>query len=90
MDEIINLMNEYMAIADKESLYARVLRSFIAEREQRMRKELERRLGATTRDPEHGARLRLFARTAPLERIVALYERARSEGVRQQREDMEQ
>ncbi len=79
MDEILDLMNEYRAIADKGSLYARVLMSFIAEREQRMRQELERQIVATIRDPEHSAQLRHFARTAPLERLVALYERDRPE-----------
>ncbi|MCP3713358.1 hypothetical protein M3I54_42010 [Paraburkholderia sp. CNPSo 3274] len=79
MDEIIELMNEYRAIADKGSLYARVLMSFIAEREQRMRQELERQIVATTRDREHCARLRNFARIAPLERLIVLYERDRPE-----------
>ncbi|MFT0174691.1 hypothetical protein [Paraburkholderia mimosarum] len=87
MDEIVDLVNEYRAIADKESLYARVLMSFIAEREQRMRQELERQIVATTRDREHRARLRHFARTASLERLVALYEQDRSvrgDGTKQQ------
>jgi hypothetical protein len=79
MDEIVKLMNEYMAIPDKGSLYARVLMSFISERERGMRHELETRLGSTTRDREHRARLRHFAQTVPLERIVELYERARSD-----------
>ncbi|MCO4880457.1 hypothetical protein VOI32_40895 [Paraburkholderia caribensis] len=79
MDEIVDLMNEYRAIADKSSLYARVLMSFIAEREQRMRQELERQIVATTRDREHCARLRHFARTARLESLVVLYERHRTE-----------
>ncbi|MFM0514977.1 hypothetical protein [Paraburkholderia sp. RL17-373-BIF-A] len=89
MDEIVDLMNKYRLIADKESLYARVLMSFIVEREQRMRQELERQVAATTRDREHCARLRHLARTAPLERLVALYENDRTEhggGVKQQHE----
>lgn len=75
MNEIVDLMNEYMAITDKESLYARVLMSFIAEREQQIRQELERQIVASTRDREHCARLRHFARTVSLERLVVLYER---------------
>jgi hypothetical protein len=61
MDELADLMNEYMAIADKASLYARVLMSIIAEREQRMRDELERQIKATARDREYRAR---FQRSA--------------------------
>ncbi|WP_434113537.1 hypothetical protein [Paraburkholderia caffeinilytica] len=79
MNELVDLMNEYMVISDKESLYARVLMSFIAEREQRVRQELERQIEATTRDREYRAQLRRFARTAPLERLVALYEQGRPE-----------
>ncbi|MFM0069043.1 hypothetical protein [Paraburkholderia aspalathi] len=89
MNELVDLMNEYMVIADKGSLYARVLMSFIAEREQRVRHELERQIEATTRDREYRARLMHFARNAPLERLVALYEQDRPEsggGVKQRPE----
>lgn len=89
MDELVDLVNEYMAIADKASLYARVLMSFIAEREQRVRHELERQIEATIRDREYRARLKRFARTAPLERLVALYKQDRPEpggGVKQRHE----
>src|SRR5260370_17238372 len=89
MDEIVDLMNEYLAIADKASLYARVLMSFITERERLVRQELGRQIDATTRDREYRARLRQFARTAPLERLLALYEQHRPErsgGVIERRE----
>lgn len=78
MDELIDLMNEYREIADKESLYARVLMSVITEREVRVRQELARQIEATTLNREHRARLRRFTRGAPLERLLALYEQNRS------------
>lgn len=48
MSEIVDLINEYEAIQDKESLYARVLMSFIADREVRVRYDVERQIEATT------------------------------------------
>jgi hypothetical protein len=89
MDELVDLMNEYMAIADKESLYARVLMSFIVERKQRVRYELERQIDATAGGREYHTRLRRFARTAALERLVTLYEQDRTvlgDGVKQRPE----
>ena len=73
MNELVDLMNEYMSIADKDSLYARVLKSVITEREQCVRQELEGQIEATIRDREHRTRMRRFAQTAPLERFLALY-----------------
>jgi len=48
MDELVDLMNEYAAIDDKDSLYARVLASFIAGHEARMRCESERKAEAAS------------------------------------------
>ena len=73
MDELVELMKEYAAIADKDSLYARVLMSFIRERDGLVRRELERQLAGTIKDREHRARVRNFAMTAPLERLVSMY-----------------
>lgn len=73
MDELVGLMREYATIADKDSLYARVLMSAIREREDLVRRELTRQLEASIRDREHRARVRHFARTTPLERLVAMY-----------------
>ena len=50
MSEIADLLNEYQAIPDKQSLYARVLMSFIAAREVRIPHDEERQIGATTTD----------------------------------------
>lgn len=49
MNELVGLMNEYVSIADKDSLSVRVLMTFIAERERRVRRELERQIEATMR-----------------------------------------
>lgn len=73
MDELVKLVAEYDAIADRDSLYARVLMSVIRDREAMVRNELERQLDVTIRNREHRARLRHFARTAPLERLVSMY-----------------
>ncbi|MFP3564963.1 hypothetical protein [Paraburkholderia sp. SIMBA_030] len=78
MNEIVDLLNEYMAIPDRESLYARVLMSFIAEREPCVRHDLERQIEATTSDQGHREQLQHFARTAPLERLAELYEENRA------------
>ncbi|RDK00786.1 hypothetical protein [Paraburkholderia lacunae] len=78
MNEIVDLLDEYEAILDKDSLYARVLMSFIVEREVRVRHDLERRIEATTIDRKQFARLRHFARTAPLGCLAKLYEENRS------------
>jgi len=69
MKELVDLLNEYRAIADKESLYARVLMSFITERELRVRDELEKQIEAANVARESRERLRHLARTAPLERL---------------------
>lgn len=50
MNEIADLLNEYKAIPDKQSLYARVLMSYIAEHEARVKHDEERQLEATTAD----------------------------------------
>lgn len=47
MNEIVDLINEYEAIQDKESLYARVLMSVIADRKARARYDLDRQIEAT-------------------------------------------
>lgn len=66
-------MREYATIVDKESLYARVLMAFIREREQLVRRELVRQIETTINDREYLARMRHFARTAPIDRLVAMY-----------------
>ncbi|GGC46018.1 hypothetical protein [Paraburkholderia caffeinilytica] len=49
MNEIVDLMTEYEAIQDKESLYARVLMSIIADRKVRAQHDLDRQIDETTR-----------------------------------------
>jgi hypothetical protein len=70
---MIELVTEYASISDKGSLYARVLMSLIKDREEIVRRELERQAGTTIKDREHRARARIFARTAPLERLLSMY-----------------
>ncbi|RKR31634.1 hypothetical protein [Paraburkholderia sp. BL17N1] len=74
MNEIVDLINEYEAIQDKESLYARVLMAFIADREVRTRHTLDRQIEATTRDGGQLVQLRHLAQTAPIEYLTKLYD----------------
>ncbi|TFE36426.1 hypothetical protein E2553_42455 [Paraburkholderia dipogonis] len=69
MNEIVDLINEYEAIQNKESLYARVLMSFIADREVRTRHTLDRQIEVTTRDGGQLVRLKHLAQTATIEHL---------------------
>jgi hypothetical protein len=73
MNEIIHLLNEYSAIPDKESLYARVLKSFIDHREKCLRDELHNKVSSSISDPQCRAILQSVALFEPLERLVKLY-----------------
>lgn len=73
MNELVALVEECAAIGDTESLYARVLMSFIREREALVRCELARQLDASVRDREHRARMRHFAKNAPLKQLLTMY-----------------
>jgi hypothetical protein len=73
MSEIVDLLSEYQAIDDKDSLYARVLKSVIVDREIKLRRELERQIEASTRDRGYLARMRHFTRYAPLELLAEMY-----------------
>lgn len=73
MENIAELMSEYAAISDRESLYARVLMSFINARASLVRQEIMRRVDVVTKDRERRVMLKQFARYAPLVELIDIY-----------------
>jgi hypothetical protein len=73
--ELADLLDEYATITDRESLYARVLMSFIDEGERLLRAELERQIRSSIRHAKRREVLSDLAKSAPLEDLVRLYTR---------------